>query len=292
MTDGRETGGFTALDWGLVAAVALMWGSSFLLIDIGVDDLEPGLVAFLRTLFGAVTLGLIPAARRSVRREDLRGIALLGVLWMAVPFVLFPVAEQWIDSSVAGMLNAATPLFTALVAAVVWRRTPAARQVLGLVIGFAGVVAITAPSVGGAESRTLGVVLVLLAALMYGVSFNITGPLQERNGALPVIWRAQLAALVLTAPVGAAGIGGSEFSIGALLAMAALGSFGTALAYAAFVTLVGRVGSTRASVTIYFLPAVAIVLGALFRDERIAALAVAGTALVALGAWLTSRRSA
>src|SRR5687767_1745410 len=94
--------GFTPLDWGLLAGVALTWGSSFLFIDIGVDHFEPGLVALLRIVFGALTLAVIPAARRSIRREDWPLVALLGVIWMAVPFVLFPYAQERIDSSLAG----------------------------------------------------------------------------------------------------------------------------------------------------------------------------------------------
>jgi drug/metabolite transporter (DMT)-like permease len=115
------TEAFAPRDWGLLAAVALMWGSSFLLIEIGLVDLEPAAVAWLRIVFGALTLGCVPGARRSVRRRDLPGIALLGLVWMAVPFLLFAVAQQSIASSLAGMINGAAPLFTAAVAAV-WAR--------------------------------------------------------------------------------------------------------------------------------------------------------------------------
>jgi drug/metabolite transporter (DMT)-like permease len=90
-------------------------------------------------------------------------------------------------------------------------------------------------------------------------------------------------------PVAAASVSASEFAWDSLLAVIALGSLGTALAYVLFTTLVGRVGSTRGSVTIYLLPVVAIVLGALVRDESIHPAAVLGTALVLAGAYLVSR---
>ncbi len=281
---------FAPLDWALVAGVALAWGASFLLIDVGVDHFDPGVVAVLRLAFGAATLAVVPAARRGVARSEWPLIAVLGLLWMAVPFVLFPVAEQSIDSSLAGMINGAAPLFTAVIAALVVRHLPAGRQLAGLLIGFAGVIAVTAPSVGGAEATTIGVLLVLLATLLYGISINIAAPLQRRNGGLPIIWRAQLVALVLVTPLGAAGLSESSFDAGSLAAVAVLGALGTALAFVWFSLLVGRVGSTRGSVAIYFVPAVAIALGAVARDERIAASAIAGTALVTLGAYLTSRR--
>lgn len=266
-----------------------MWGSSFLLIDLAVAHLEPALVAWLRLAFGAATLGLVPAARREVPRSEWGAIALLALVWMAVPFVLFPIAQQWIESSLAGMINAAAPLFTAVVAGLLARELPGARRAAGLVVGFAGVVAITVPQLGGAESTTLGVGLVVAATACYGLALNLTGPLQQRNGGLPVIWRAQLVALVLVAPAGIAAVPGSEMDVGSLAAVAVLGALGTALAFVLMSELVGRVGSTRASVTIYFLPVVAIVLGAVFLDESIETSAILGTALVIAGAAVVSR---
>jgi len=211
------------------------------------------------------------------------------VVWMTVPFVLFAVAQQWIDSSLAGMINAAAPPFTALIAALVVRHLPGRLQAAGLVVGFLGVVAVSYPSLSEGHSTILGVLLVLLATVLYGCAFNLAPPLQRRHGALPVIWRAQLVALVFLAPVAIAGVPGSDFAWSSLAAMVALGAVGTALAFIWFTTLVGRVGATRGSVTIYFIPIVAIVLGALLRDETVHAAALAGTALVLAGAYLASR---
>ena len=285
-----DSGSFAPLDWAFVTGVALAWGASFLFIEIGLESFEPGLVAFLRVAFGALTLALIPGARGPVRRADWPLIGLLGVVWMTVPFTLFAVAQQWIDSSLAGMINAAAPLFTALIAALVVRRLPGRLQAGGLAVGFLGVVAVTSPSFGDAESSTLGILLVLLATVLYGCAFNLAAPLQRRNGALPVIWRAQLVALVLLLPVGATAAVGSEFDWGSLAAMVVLGAVGTALAFVWFATLAGRVGPTRGSLTIYFIPIVAIALGALLRDEPVHLAAMLGTGLVLTGAYLTSRR--
>jgi drug/metabolite transporter (DMT)-like permease len=126
----------------------------------------------------------------------------------------------------------------------------------------------------------------------YGIAFNLSAPLQQRRGVLSVIWRAQIVALVLLTPLGLAGLRESRFAWSSLLAVAALGCLGTAFAFVAFPTLVGRVGSTRASVTVCFLSAVAIVLGAVFGHETIAAASLLGTALVTAGVYLTSRAEA
>jgi drug/metabolite transporter (DMT)-like permease len=280
---------FAPTDWALLATVAGIWGASFLLIDIGVDHFQPALVAFLRLSFGVTALAMIPSARRAVPLSQWPPIALLGVVWMALPFLLFSIAQQSIDSSLAGMLNAAAPLFVALIGAIAFRRPPGARQQLGLLVGFAGVLVITWPAIAGAHASVLGVSLVLLATVCYGIAGNLASPLQVRNGALPVVLRAGLVALAVMTPLGLRSIPASTFSWSSLLAVAALGVFGTAIAFVAFTTLVGRVGAPRGSVTIYFLPPVAMVLGAVVRDEPIAVLSVAGTGLVLVGAYLASR---
>jgi drug/metabolite transporter (DMT)-like permease len=151
------------------------------------------------------------------------------------------------------------------------------------------VAGISWPALQHAHATAAGAGLVVLATALYGIAFNLAGPLERRHGALPVIWRAQLVALVLVAPFGLAGVPHSTFAWDSVLAVAVLGCLGTAIAFVAFATLAGRVGATRASLAVYYLPAVAVVLGALVRDETIASISVLGTALVTAGAYLTSR---
>jgi drug/metabolite transporter (DMT)-like permease len=284
----QETTHFATRDWLMLAGVSLTWGASFLFIDVGLEHFAPVLVAFGRVAFGALTLSALPGVRRPVPRSEWPLIVAMAVTWMAIPFTCFAIAQQWIDSSLAGMINAATPLFVALVAAGAVRQLPTRVQATGLVIGFTGVVAVSLPSIGEGSSA-LGVALVLLAALLYGFAFNIAAPLQRRHGALPVIWRAQLVAVVLMLPFAIVGATQSSFGWDSLLAVAALGSLGTALAFFWFTTLIGRVGSTRGSVAIYLVPIVAILLGAALLDETIHAAAILGTALVLAGAYITSR---
>lgn len=280
--------GFAGRDWLMLAGVVLTWGPSFLLIDLGVEHLAPSLVAFGRIAFGAATLGLFGVARQPVERSDWPGIALLGLIWLAIPFLLFSTAQQWIDSSLAGMINAATPLFTALVAAFIVKQLPSRIQGIGLVVGFLGVVAVSLPSVEGG-SNAAGVGLVLMATVLYGFSFNLLADLQRRNAAIAVIWRSQVVAAVLVAPVAIIGLASSDFVWSSVLAVAALGAFSTALAFFWFTALIGRVGATRAAVALYFVPIVAITLGAALNDEEIHVAALLGTGLVLGGAYMASR---
>jgi drug/metabolite transporter (DMT)-like permease len=128
--------------------------------------------------------------------------------------------------------------------------------------------------------------------VLYGLAVNLAVPLQQRYGALPVLLRAQLAALALLLPFGLWSLPGSHPQWGAALALLPLGILGTGLAFVLMSTLVGRVGGPRGAVATYFIPVVAIALGVIFLDERVAPVALLGTALVLGGAWLTSRREA
>ena len=287
---GSRTEAFGVREWGLLASIALIWGSSFLFIDVGLESLRPGVIAVARVALGVAALSLVPAARRPIGRDDRVRVAFLGVIWAGLPLILFPVAQQWIDSSVAGMLNGAVPLAGAAWAVVLLRRPLPRVHAVGLLIGFAGVLAISWPQLQGSRATTLGAGLVVLAVVLYGLAVNLAVPLQQRYGALPVLLRAQLAALVLLLPFGLWGLGDSSFAWPSVLAMVPLGVLGTGAAFVLMTTLVGRVGGPRGAVATYFIPVVAIALGVLFLGERVAPSALAGTALVVAGAWLTSRR--
>lgn len=283
---------FSTGDWGLFASVSLIWGASFLFIDVGLDAFHPGLVTLIRVGSGAAILALVPRARRRIEPEDRPRLLVLSVIWVGVPFTLFPVAQQWINSSVAGMLNGAVPLFAAIVSAIMLRRLPRGAQALGLVVGLVGVIAISAPSAGDGESQALGVGLVLLATVMYGLSLNIAVPMQQLYGSLPMMMWMLALATMWTAPYGVFGLTRSSWSVSSFVAVLVLGVAGTGVAFVIMGSLVGSVGSTRASFITYVIPVVALVLGIAFRGDTVAFVAVAGSLLVIAGALLASRREA
>lgn len=150
--------------------------------------------------------------------------------------------------------------------------------------------AVSWPALQGARATARGAAPILGAQLFYGLGINLAVPLQQRYGSLPVLLRAQLAALVFVAPIGLAGIPASHFVWPSVVAVAVLGIFGTGLAFVAITTIAGRVGATRGSVAVYLLPVLAIALGVVFRHEPVAAISLFGTSLVLLGAYLGSGR--
>jgi drug/metabolite transporter (DMT)-like permease len=276
-------------DWALLIGPGVIWGTSFLLIAEGLQAMAPDGVTFARFVIGFLTLSLFPAARRPVQASDRAGIFWLGVLWLAFPMSMFPHAEQHVSSALTGMLNGAVPLIAAVVAALIARKAPSRAVVAGLAVGVAGAVLMAVPGIGAGGNSARGVMLIVMALVSYGVAINLARPLQQRNGALPVVWRALGVALILTAPLGAPALLAAQWTPRSLMAVLALGCLGTAAANAIMATAAGRLGATRASATTFLIPVVALMLGVMVRGERVAAIAIAGGALCLAGAWLIRR---
>lgn len=291
-SQGSKLGPFGLVEWTLLAGVALIWGSSFLLIDIGLESVQPATITWIRVALGFLVLVIVPGARNPVDSADYPRIVLLGFSWAVVPFLVFPFAQRDIDSALAGMLLAIVPIFSTSISIVLMRTLPRLQQVVGIVSGFVGAVGIALPVASASRAEAWAVALVMVAALFYGMSINLAVPLQQRYGATAVMMRAIGVATVATAPLGVAGLSTSDWIAGPAVAVAVLGVINTGLAFVLMTAFVGRVGPTRGGVAVYCIPIVAMVLGTVFRSEVILPLQWAGITVVLFGAWLTSCREA
>jgi drug/metabolite transporter (DMT)-like permease len=271
------------VDWALLVVPGVIWGASFLFIAEGLAAVAPNGVTFTRIAIGFLTLSLFPSARRPVARADWTGTAGLGVLWFAFPLSMFPFAEQHVSSALTGMLNGATPLCVAAVASLLARRLPERGIVVGLAVGLGGAVVMALPAMGGSSSA-FGIGLIVMALLSYGIALNVARPLQQRNGAIPVVWRALGVALILTAPLGLPEVLRGEWSVRPVLALLGLGAGGTAIATIMTATAAGRMGATTASATAFLIPVVALILGVVVRHEHVTLVSVIGAAICLLGA--------
>jgi drug/metabolite transporter (DMT)-like permease len=281
---------FTTGDWTRFLSIALIWGSSFLLIAESLESFEPGLITWLRVSLGAAVLWLFRGAHAPIARPDVPRVFVVSVLWVAIPFTLFPLAQQHVSSAVAGMLNGGVPLVATVIGALMLRALPGRAQLVGLALGFAGIVMISVPEFGDDTSSGLGVAMIFAAVLCYGIAIVIVTPVHQRYGALPVTARMLAIAAVLTAPFGIASIPGSSFSWAAFTATTVLGAVGTGLAFVIMGSLVASVGSMRGSFATYLIPVVATILGIAVRDEDVALAAIVGVAFVIAGAILAARR--
>ena len=195
------------------------------------------------------------------------------------------------------MLNGATPLFVTAVACVLAREWPSRATCMALGIGFVGALLMAVPD-GGGSSQAFGIGLILLALLSYGFALNLARPLQQRNGALPLLWRALGVSMLLTAPLGLPQVLQGHWSPQPLMAMLLLGVFGTGIAQVLSAVAAGRLGPTLASSSAFLIPVVALMLGVVLRHEAVSGWSIAGAALCLAGAgllkWpdlLTRRRS-
>jgi drug/metabolite transporter (DMT)-like permease len=287
---GTHRGAFAAIDWALFLTVSAIWGSVFLFIAIALEAFRPGLVTWLRVLFGTAVLWSLPGARTRIDRKDWTRIVALSILWVALPFTLFPLAQRSVNSAIAGMLNGAAPIFTAVTGSLMLRQAPGPRQLVGIPIGFLGAATIALSAASAGPSQLHGVIMIIGATLCYGTALNIATPLQQRYGSFSVTARILPIAAVLTTPFGLASLPGSRLAWPAIAATVVLGFFGTGVAFVLMGRLVGRVGSTRASTINYLVPVVALGLGVVFRDDHVRPAAVVGVVLAILGAYVASRR--
>jgi drug/metabolite transporter (DMT)-like permease len=186
-------------------------------------------------------------------------------------------------------VTSGAPLLSLVIAALLLRSLPGMAQTVGILLGFAGIVMMTLPSLRGADAAPLGVALVLIAVVGYGISGNLIVPLQQRYGGPAVTLWALTVSSVLLAPLGLATIPDSDFKPAAVIAVVILGVVGTGIARSLAATLAGRAGAPRMSTTTYLIPVVAIALGVLFRDETVEPIAIAGVVVVLLGAFIATR---
>lgn len=277
-------------DWALLALPGLIWGASFYFIAEALDAFPPETITPLRLAFGCAALGCVKASRAPLPRSAWPRIALLGLLWMAVPLSLFPFAEERVSSSVTGMLNGAIPLVSAVVGAAFFGLRPSASQIRGVLVGLVGVVVVAIPTASEGNSSVAGVAMIMIAFVFYGFAYNVATPLQQEHGSLPVIWRAQIAALVLTVPFALGSADRVDVALQPTVMVGLLGVLGTGVAFAVAISNAGRLGPTRASVTTYLIPVVSLALGAVIRHEDVHVLSVTGCAVALVGAYLVGRR--
>ena len=281
---------FGLIDWLLSLGMALTWGSSFILIDIIIRYAPTTFVPFGRSLFGMIALFFVPGSRDHIAREHRTRLWVLGLIWMALPFFLFPIAERTVASSIAGMMNGALPVVVIVVTSIWMRTKPSGQRIVAILVGFIGIVLIAVPSINDGTTADVKGIFYLLAALMcYAVALNMARPLQAIYSPATLMLRVVLISTVLSAPLGIIALRSTRFSLALFGSTVILGALGSGFAFLLFGTLLKRTGTVRAMIPTYFTPIVGTFLGVVFNEEKVLALSLIGMLIVILGAWLTSR---
>ena len=282
---------------GLYIALGIVWGCSFIFIKLGLEFLTPFGVAFGRCALGALALLIYLKFKGMSLVRDRK---MIGHLWVValllnvIPGIFFAWAETEVTSILAGIINAVTPLMTLIAIIVVSRNEPPTKpQVIGLLIGFLGVLTVLGAWKGLGDNPLWAILVLLAAVTCYGFSFPYS-----RRYILP----AQLAPEVMAATqvsLGAItllplflidGIAKDEYRIGPVLAMIALGVFGSGFAYIWNFTIMRAAGSAIASSVTYVTPVVAVAVGLIFLQEKLHWYEPVGAVIVLFGAAIAQGR--
>jgi drug/metabolite transporter (DMT)-like permease len=282
---------------GLYIALGIVWGCSFIFIKLGLEFLTPFGVAFGRCALGALALLIYLKIKGLSLVRDRK---MIGHLWVValllnvIPGIFFAWAETEVTSILAGIINAVTPLMTLIAIMLVSRNEkPTTPQVVGLLLGFLGVLTVLGAWQGLGDNPLWAILILLAAVTCYGFSFPYS-----RRFILP----AQLAPEVMAATqvtLGAItllplflinGIAKSEFLLGPVLAMVALGVFGSGFAYIWNFTIMRAAGSAIASSVTYVTPLVAVLVGFIFLNEIPHWYEPVGALVVLLGAAIAQGR--
>jgi drug/metabolite transporter (DMT)-like permease len=284
------------VDWLVFFALGLMWGSSYLFIKIGVETLEPFTLIALRLAIGlAVLATVVFLAHEALPREPrIYGhLVVMSVINIALPFFLITSAEQTTDSALAAIINGSVPLFTIVIAALVLDDEPiTVNRLIGLVVGFIGVVVIVSRGLGSGESNVTGELALIGSSISYAV-----GAVYSRRNVrglrpmIPALFQVGFAfvitavlALIFERPFE------TQFRPDAVFAVVWLGILGSGFAYLAVFRLFSHWGATRTSLVAYLLPVVGIVLGFIVLNEQIDGRIALGTALVIGGVALVNAK--
>ena len=274
--------------------MSVIWGLPYLFISVAVESVQPAALVAGRT--GLAALLLLPIAlRQGALRPALRQwrwVLAFAAIEMSVPFILLGHAEQTLPSGITGLLVATVPLFGAIVSYLLGDHHALTRsRVVGLLVGLSGVALVVGAAGGDGDVRLVNVIEVLVVAVCYSVAPFIT---DRRLQDVPGIGIATLSlGMVATVYVPIALVVQDHLPTArSLAALGALGVICTAIAFVVFFALIREVGPSRATVITFVNPVVALGLGLVVLDERLAFGQVLGLPLVLAGCWLVAGQRA
>jgi drug/metabolite transporter (DMT)-like permease len=278
--------------------VSAIWGASYLQIKIALDGFNASVIVFARVALAAAILYFAVRALEDrerafqfARRYPQR-IVILGVLTIALPFMLISYGETEVSSALTGILVAPGPLFVALFAPFLDPSERVDRRgALGLLVGFAGVVLLVGLDTVHDPGEFLGALAVLGAAACYGLGALYAKSKLTGAGVPPIVmsFLACLAAAAVTLIPAAIGLKSSSPDLGEIAAVVSLGVIGTALAFVLYYSLISETGAGRAALVGYMIPPTALLYGTLLLDENVTGAAIIGLVLILAGVALAGR---
>jgi drug/metabolite transporter (DMT)-like permease len=289
-----------AAEWTLLLTLSILWGGSYFFAKVALAEIGPLTVAFLRVSIAALALHVIlralGVAMPNLRDEEGRrwwvAFLVMGTINNAIPFALIFWGTARIESGLAAILNATTPMFTAIVAHALTRDEKlSARKVGAIVMGLAGVAVLMGPdALSGLGENTLAQAACVLGAVSYafaGVYGRRFKPLPSAAVACGQVTASSFlllpVALLVEAPLERAAPNVLSWSVIAWGAVAGLALISTALGYMVYFRILQRAGATNLLLVTFLIPPSAILLGTFILGEVLAPRHFAGMALIGLG---------
>ena len=281
-----------------LAALALIWGVSFLLIKVAVHDMSPAVLLLLRSASGCIALAAIVLAMGRPLlgqgwRSRLGSFAIMAISNAIVPWIAIAWGEERISSGLASILNSTTTLWTAvLIYWVIPTERPSGVNYLGVVFGFAGVVILVLPDVSthGVTGNFFGAMAVVVASLSYAINAIY----QRRKMRDVSVFEVSLGQLMLTVlfaiPLAAPSISSVHVALESMAAVIALGAIGTGIAYLLYYFVINRLGAVRAAGVTLLVPVTAVFWGVLLLHETLSLPIVVGMVVILVGIVLTNLR--
>ena len=278
-----------------LAAIALIWGASFLFIKVAVQDMSPMVLVLIRSASGALALAVLMVARRRGLFPNIRARVLpftvMAITASVIPWLAIAWGEERISSGLASILNATTPLWAAiLVYWVIPTERPSPINYAGVLLGLAGVVILVLPDIisGGIGGDLVGAAAVLLASVSYAVS-----ALYQRRKLRGVnVFEANLGQLAFTAlfllPIAVPSVPAAHFEPRAVAAVLALGIAGSGIAGVLYYYVLNSLGPVRGSGVTLLVPVTAVFWGATLLHEVVTVPIVVGMVVILAGIVLTN----
>jgi drug/metabolite transporter (DMT)-like permease len=282
----------TSADVARLLALAGLWGGSFVFIRVAVPAIGPLGLAFARVTLAFAALAAVALWQRDVPppRERWRDYLAVGTINSALPFALFSFAEQYVSASTAAILNATSPFFGAVVAALWLKEALTLRQLAGMVLGIAGVVWVVGWHAGALSGpMLLATAACLAAALCYGIGGVYA---KVRMSSVPsgaIALYSQLGAAVVLAPAVLATPAPEYPSLLVAANVAALALASTAYAYRLYFRLIADVGPTRALTVTFLIPLFGVLWGVALLGEPLTSNMLLGGVLILAGTWISTR---
>ena len=271
--------------------LAALWGASFLFMRVAAPTFGP--IALIALRVGIAALVLLPALRPAAARHQLRANAwplfVVGITNSAIPFCLFAYSTLYIDAGLDSILNATTPLWTALIAAAAFQVPMTRQQVAGLLLGLVGVVVLAWDTLGAPGAGVpLAILAALTAAAFYGFAVNYSK--RHLAGVRPfvVAFGSQFSAAVVLLPLALFSWPAHAATPTTWACVAALGMLCTGFAYVLYFRLIQNAGAAYAASVTFLVPVFGVIWGSVFLGERITPLVMLGCAVVLVGTAIAS----